>query len=154
MAGRSKEEPSNEGVEERLLHEFGRNVREARKRAGLTLQQLGSVSGLVSSYIFEIETRGGNLSFKALINLAAALNVSIKDLVPDNGREALSPAGVGGLIASLDRVTAALEATDRGVGEALEGFRKQIAGVAEDVNRYSTVREHVVRLDLAEKKQA
>jgi hypothetical protein len=53
---------------------------------------------------------GANVTLKALARLASSLRVSLKDLVPDNEFETLTPASIAGLIGALDRVADTLAA--------------------------------------------
>lgn len=109
MARRSRRSDSPEDQHRReLLAAFGKKVREARRKAGLTQVQLGQGAGLAQSYIFEIETMGANVTLEALANLASCLKVSMKDLVPENEFETLTPASISELCSTLDRVAESL----------------------------------------------
>jgi len=87
---------------------FGKRVRDARKRAGLTQGQLALGVGLAQSYVHAIETQGSNISLKALAKLATALRVSMRDLIPDNEFDEVSPTSIAQLIHSLDTASAVL----------------------------------------------
>jgi transcriptional regulator with XRE-family HTH domain len=109
MARRSRHPDSPEDQRRKaLLAAFGRKVREARRKAGLTQAQLGQGAGLAQSYIFEIESVGANITLEALANLASCLKVSMKDLVPENEFETLTPASISELCSTLDRVAESL----------------------------------------------
>lgn len=86
---------------DQLLLTFGNRVREARKKASLTQAQLGAAAGLSQAYIFEVETKGANMTLKAMASIAAACKVSLKDLIPDNEFESVTPVSVLALIAEL-----------------------------------------------------
>lgn len=110
MVKRLKTQPPEQGKRDELLVAFGKKVREARQKAGLTQAALGTAADLAQSYIFEIETMGANVTLKTLANLASSLRVSLKDLVPDNEFETLTPVSIAGLIAALDKVADTLAA--------------------------------------------
>ena len=52
---------------------------------------------------------GANVTLEALASLASCLKVSIKDLVPENEFETLTPASISELCSTLDRVCGKLE---------------------------------------------
>ena len=75
---------------------FGSRLRHARTRAGSTLEEIASAAGMTSSHLSRIE-RGEKLpSMGAMLRLAAALAVSLADLVggtPIAGEVAIVRAG-------------------------------------------------------------
>ena len=103
MARRQKARGTAENTEDQLLTAFGRKVREARDRAGLTRAQLGDLTGLAPSYLFEIENEGANVTLKTLAKLAESLKLGPRDLLPESERDALTGSAVAELIAALDR---------------------------------------------------
>src|ERR1700730_18651696 len=103
MARRQKARETGENTEDELLKAFGRKVREARERAGLTRAQLGDATGLAPSYLFEIENEGANVTLKTLAKLAQSLNLGPRDLLPESEQDALTGSAVAELIAALDR---------------------------------------------------
>jgi transcriptional regulator with XRE-family HTH domain len=60
---------------------LGRNVREARHRAGLSQEQLAFEAGMKRSYVSDLERGTRNPSVKAIARLAAALKVSPSELL-------------------------------------------------------------------------
>jgi transcriptional regulator with XRE-family HTH domain len=106
-----------------FLLEFGSRVREARKKAGLTQAQLGTAAGLTQSYIFEVEKKGANMTLKAMAAIADACKVSLKDLIPDNDFESVTPVSVLALISEL--------------AEALLAHQKAFADVTVQVKGYT-----------------
>jgi len=60
---------------------FGRNVREARRRAGLSQEQLAFEADMKRSYVSDLERGTRNPSLKAIGRLAAALGVEPPDLL-------------------------------------------------------------------------
>ena len=102
MARRQKARGTAENTEDQLLTAFGRKVREARDRAGLTRAQLGDLTGLAPSYLFEIENEGANVTLKTLAKLAESLKLGPRDLLPESEQDALTGSAVAELIAALD----------------------------------------------------
>jgi transcriptional regulator with XRE-family HTH domain len=103
MARRQKARETAKSTEDQLLNAFGRKVREARERAGLTRAQLGDATGLAPSYLFEIENEGANVTLKTLAKLAESLKLGPRDLLPESEQDALTGSAVAELIAALDR---------------------------------------------------
>lgn len=60
---------------------LGRNVREARHRAGLSQEQLAFEAGMKRSYVSDLERGTRNPSVKAMGRLAVALAVDPADLL-------------------------------------------------------------------------
>ena len=108
MARRQKARETAKSTEDELLKAFGRKVREARERAGLTRAQLGDATGLAPSYLFEIENEGANVTLKTLAKLAQSLNLGPRDLLPESEQDALTGSAVAELIAALDRAAEVL----------------------------------------------
>jgi transcriptional regulator with XRE-family HTH domain len=103
MARRQKARETAKSTEDELQKAFGRKVREARERAGLTRAQLGDATGLAPSYLFEIENEGANVTLKTLAKLAESLKLGPRDLLPESEQDALTGSAVAELIAALDR---------------------------------------------------
>jgi len=59
----------------------GRNIKEQRERAGLSLAQLAAATGISKAHLVRLEKRGGNPSLEILGRIAEALGVTIADLV-------------------------------------------------------------------------
>ena len=64
-----------------LVQTFGRNVREWRKRRGLSQEELALETGMKRSYVSDVERGTRNPSVKALERLAHALQVDPVELV-------------------------------------------------------------------------
>lgn len=60
---------------------LGRNVREARHRAGLSQEQLAFEAGMKRSYVSDLERGTRNPSLKAIGRLALALGVEPPELL-------------------------------------------------------------------------
>lgn len=63
--------------------EIGAKVREARKKAGLTLRELASAAQISASMLSQIENGRTNSSVQTLYNLAALLEVPMDYFFPD-----------------------------------------------------------------------
>jgi len=103
MARRQKARETPKSTEDELLKAFGRKVREARERAGLTRAQLGDTTGLAPSYLFEIENEGANVTLKTLAKIAESVKLGPRDLLPESEQDALTGSAVAELIAALNR---------------------------------------------------
>ena len=92
---------------EALLATVASRVKEARKRAKLSQDDLAKAIGSGQSYIFQIERGTANITFKTLVRLADAMSLDPSDLLPAerSGR-------IAGMLRTtmldLDRVTAQL----------------------------------------------
>jgi transcriptional regulator with XRE-family HTH domain len=62
---------------------LGRAIREYRKRAKMTQEQLGELANLNPKYIGEVERMEKTISVDALARVAKALKVRLRDLVRD-----------------------------------------------------------------------
>eukprot|EP01037_Dinobryon_pediforme_P011873 gene11873-11962_t len=72
-------------------------IREIRKKLGLTLEQLAEASRISVGYIGRIETGDRPLSSKHIHNIASALGVSASDLFSGSGRPGVPILGYVGL---------------------------------------------------------
>ena len=64
-----------------LTEILGRNVREARRRVGMSQEQLAFEAGMKRSYVSDLERGTRNPSVKAIGRLAVALGVEPPDLL-------------------------------------------------------------------------
>jgi len=60
---------------------LGQAIRLSRKKAKLTQEQLGELADLNPKYIGEVERTEKTISVDALVRVAAALKVRLRDLV-------------------------------------------------------------------------
>jgi transcriptional regulator with XRE-family HTH domain len=60
---------------------IGRCLREEREKAGLSLAQLASRSGLTKTYLVRLENQAANPSIEVLGRIAEALDLTIADLL-------------------------------------------------------------------------
>ena len=63
-----------------ILVSFGQEVQKARKKMGLSQEQLAEKAGLHRTYIGMIERAEKNVTLLNIEKIAQALNVAIKDL--------------------------------------------------------------------------
>ena len=141
MARRQKARETGESTEDELLKAFGRKVREARERAGLTRAQLGDLTGLAPSYLFEIENEGANVTLKTLAKLAESLKLGPRDLLPESEQDALTGSAVAELIAALDRAA-----------DVLSQHQSQEAELIARLDRLTQLRAALERLAAEPKK--
>lgn len=59
---------------------LGDRIREERKRAGLTMEQLAEAAGISTSFLAYIETKGRKASLETIQKLAEALRIPLADL--------------------------------------------------------------------------
>jgi transcriptional regulator with XRE-family HTH domain len=62
---------------------LGKAIRQYRKKAQMTQEQLGEAANLNPKYIGEVERTEKTISVDALARVAAALKVRLRDLVRD-----------------------------------------------------------------------
>ena len=95
----------------------GKRVHTLRKGKGLTLQQLGEVSGLSAAFLSQVERELTSLSVSSLASIAQALDVSPSYFFPP-------PAANGGLVRGYARQPFQMEHADvvyARLGAAFEG---------------------------------
>lgn len=60
---------------------FGERLREERKKAGMTLEDLAEKSGITWSYIAQVEVGRRNISVDNMHRLAQGVGVPLKELL-------------------------------------------------------------------------
>ena len=70
-----------------LREVFARNVREARRKKGLSQEELADAAGINRTYLSDIETSRNNASIKVIERLASALQVEPGTLLLDKNSE-------------------------------------------------------------------
>jgi transcriptional regulator with XRE-family HTH domain len=63
------------------LERFGRNLRRARLRAGLSQEALAGRAGISRSYVGNLEAGGSECSFVTAMRLAHGLGIGIDELL-------------------------------------------------------------------------
>lgn len=66
---------------------MGRRIRELRKVRGLSQEQLGDKCGITFQQVQKYEKGTNRLSFSRMVQMAAALEITINDLVPPQYRD-------------------------------------------------------------------
>ena len=66
---------------------FGRAVRKFRLARGLSQEKLAELSEIHRTYIGDVERGKRNIALLNMIRIAAALNVSLSDLVEESERQ-------------------------------------------------------------------
>ena len=78
-------------MDQGIYEEVGRHIRENRRQQGLTLEQLGEISGLAPAYIGQIERDVKKASLETLKRLAKALRLPISKLFDEKVLRILPP---------------------------------------------------------------
>ena len=63
---------------------FGRRLREVREGAGLSQEKLAELATLHRTYVSSVERGKRNISIENIERLALALDVSMRDLMPED----------------------------------------------------------------------
>lgn len=92
------------------MNQTGERIRAARQRAGLTVQQLASATGVSAGLLSQIESSGARPSVTILYRLVAALGLSLDDLVAPEVDPA-PPSAAAEADPDLDARLASLEAS-------------------------------------------
>ncbi|WP_078286108.1 helix-turn-helix domain-containing protein [Mycobacteroides chelonae] len=82
----SQNDPDRVAQWERIRLQVGHRIREARKRAELTQEQLALASGVTRNVLIDVEQGRRGLLYERLFDIAAALGIEIADLVADDER--------------------------------------------------------------------
>lgn len=81
MARQSKAPDGAKAEPDRLLQTIGARVREARKQAGLTGQQLAEAIGTTKTWIYSVEEGRQNVTLQGLRRLLRALGLDLHEVV-------------------------------------------------------------------------
>ncbi|HHV93565.1 MAG TPA: helix-turn-helix transcriptional regulator [Firmicutes bacterium] len=108
---------------------LGERIRTFREKRGLTLQEVASRSGLSRSYLSEIENGKKQPSVKTLEALAAALNVALDALLPEEGMQAEAETLTGDSLG--DRLRLARERKGMSLTEAAEAAGISVSYLSE-----------------------
>lgn len=82
----SQNDPDRVAQWERIRLQVGHRIREARKREGLTQEQLSLASGVTRNVLIDVEQGRRGLLYERLFDIAAALGVEVVDLVSGGHR--------------------------------------------------------------------
>lgn len=80
-----KPKPEDAALDGAFLRGLGDKVREARARRGMTRKLLAEASTVSERYLALLESGRGNISVLLLRQIAAALGLSLEDLLRENG---------------------------------------------------------------------
>lgn len=105
-------DPSEPSVDPVLVH-VGHQVLAARKRLGLTQEQLAEKAGCAAATVFLVENARRNATIRSLFILAGALGVEVADLFPRSAAASSKRRGKGLAMAMADEVSRAREALSR-----------------------------------------
>ncbi len=86
MARRSAGETSTADPTRLYLTKLGQEARRLRQQRGITLKRLAQLSGLSDRFLIEVEKGKANPSLSSVINLADALQTSLRDLLPGDNQ--------------------------------------------------------------------
>jgi transcriptional regulator with XRE-family HTH domain len=93
-----------------VLKTFGRTLKAARLRSGLTHDQFGAKAGLKRSFVFELESGGANVTLKTLAKVADVLEMHPQDFLPKSGGSLISGTDTEVLLSLLKRIARTLSA--------------------------------------------
>ncbi|MGH3725802.1 MAG: helix-turn-helix domain-containing protein [Mycobacterium sp.] len=82
----SQNDPDRVAQWERIRLQVGQRICEARKREGLTQEQLSLASGVTRNVLIDVEQGRRGLLYERLFDIAAALGVGVVDLVAGKDR--------------------------------------------------------------------
>lgn len=71
-----------------VMARFGRRLREVREEADVSQEKLAELAGLHRTYVSSVERGKNNISLVNIERLAAALGVTMGELMPDTSRPA------------------------------------------------------------------
>ena len=75
-----------EGERDEFLDGIGQRIKLARVRANLTQKEMASLLSTNQSWIFMVEDGQQNIQLSSLRRIAHILNVSVRDLIPDDAQ--------------------------------------------------------------------
>lgn len=82
---------------------FGNAIKNARKRAGLTIEELAEKTGVTPRYIAAIENEGKSTSVKTLFTIITFLHISIDEIIyPDSQYKSTQRRNIDSMLAQLD----------------------------------------------------
>lgn len=82
---------------------FGYAIKNARKRAGLTIEELAEKTGVTPRYIAAIENEGKSTSVKTLFTIITFLHISIDEIIyPDSQYKSTQRRNIDSMLDQLD----------------------------------------------------
>jgi transcriptional regulator with XRE-family HTH domain len=77
---------------------IGTRIREARRRRGLTIEELATATGLTKGFLSQVERDLANTSVGSLLRICGALDIRVGDLFDEEPEPVLVRAGEGAAI--------------------------------------------------------
>ena len=84
MQKKPRDTAEKEGERDEFLDGIGQRIKLARVKAKLTQKEMASLLSTNQSWIFMIEDGQQNIQLSSLRRIAQILNVSVRDLIPDD----------------------------------------------------------------------
>ena len=75
------------GLADTVTVRFGKRLREVREEAGISQERLADLAKLHRTYVSSVERGKNNISLVNIERLAAALGVTMGELMPDTARK-------------------------------------------------------------------
>lgn len=123
-----------------LLKAIGERVLDLRSRLALSQKQVGERAGVTGTYIYMVEGGGQNLTVGSLARIAAALEVPIRDLFPDDPAAPVSNQALERLSAAFERISVTMST----YVDATAKQHQQATEFVEVVRRLGPLGEHVL----------
>lgn len=112
-----------------MLVSVGQKILAARKARALTQADLGARAGMQFDTILHSEKGVQNLTLKTLYKIAVALDVSLRDLMPDAADDnALSTQAKAAIVEDLDNILRALTE----IAQSITAIKDKFSNKAED----------------------
>lgn len=125
MARRAKRDDDLQDGDDEVLRVVGSRLKEARKKAGLTQQEVATRAGVGQSHINELERGNTNITIKTLCRMADRLGVDVRELLPEGPSLPPTKAGIERLAEAFDNLAQVMRertAHDAELLVALRGF--------------------------------
>lgn len=104
MARRAKRDDDLQDGDDEVLRVVGSRLKEARKKAGLTQQEVATRAGVGQSHINELERGNTNITIKTLCRMADRLGVDVRELLPEGPSLPPTKAGIERLAEAFDNL--------------------------------------------------
>lgn len=118
-----------------VLEEIGYRLKRVREEAGITQRDLGLAAGGVSTgYIYLLERGRQNMSLLIFLRLAAALKVSVTELLPDEDIMVDPPS---------ERIFGRLLATEERLKQVIEARRRQDEAIVQDMQKLAAASQSI-----------
>jgi transcriptional regulator with XRE-family HTH domain len=125
MARRVKRDDDLQDGDDEVLRVVGSRLKEVRRKAGLTQQEVATRAGVGQSYINELERGNTNITIKTLCRMADRLGVDVRELLPEGPSLPPTKASIERLAEAFDNLAQVMRertAQDAELLVALRGF--------------------------------